>query len=121
MRDSLFQPLNSWPASWPGGMSRIVEARPLATRFDTASWYTGIPSDTLQAYRDSGQLEVIALGAGVELVTIRNLDNLLSQLARGEEPHPEPQARPPRSRRRPKVGRRRRERAGESESLGTSA
>jgi hypothetical protein len=116
MREPLFQPLNSWPASWPGGSSRIVEARPLGVRFETAPWYTGIPSDDLRAYRDSGQLKVIALGAGVELVLIRDLDNLLSQLARGEEPHPEPHPRPPRSRRkRSKI-----ERSAEAAPLGAA-
>jgi hypothetical protein len=116
MREPLFQPLNSWPMSWPGGSSRIVEARPLGVRFETAPWYTGIPSDDLRAYRDSGQLKVIALGAGVELVLIRDLDNLLSQLARGEEPHPEPHPRPPRSRRkRSKI-----ERSAEAAPLGAA-
>lgn len=99
MDTSLFQPLNSWPMSWPGGSSRIVEARPLGVRFECGPWYTGIPFNDLQAYRDAGQLETIKLGAGIELVLIRDLDNLLLQLARGEEPHPEPPPRPSRSRR----------------------
>jgi hypothetical protein len=115
MRESLFGS-GDWPLSWPGGSSRIIEARPLAIPFDVASWHSGLPNAELNAYRDTGQLPVITLGTGVELVLIRDLDNLLSQLARGEEPHPEPHPRLPRSRRkRPKIE------AGESAPSGASA
>ena len=107
MHESLFAS-GDWPLSWPGGSSRIIEARPLAVPLELAPWHSGISLAALHAYRDAGQLEVIQLGAGVELVTIRDLDNLLSQLARGDEPHP------PRSRRKRPKGARRRAPANEA-------
>jgi len=94
MRGSLFAS-GDWPLAWPGGSSRIVESRPLAVDWELAPWHSGLPFADLTAYREAGQLPVIELGP-VTLVMIRDLDNLLSQLARGEKPHPE---RPSRSRR----------------------
>lgn len=80
-----------WPYAWPVG-ARVIEARPLAVRIEEAARLSGLAYAQILAFHESGKLPFVDLGE-VQLVMVRDLERLLSQLPRAGEPPAPPRAR----------------------------
>jgi hypothetical protein len=76
-----------WPYAWPVG-ARVIEARPLAVRIEEAARLSGLAYTQILAFHEDGKLPFVDLGEH-QLVMVRDLEKLLSQLPRiGAPPAP---------------------------------